>query len=439
MRLATFKGGVHPPEKKELAKDKKIERFPLPDTVFVYMANHAGAPAKPVVQKDQEVKTGQVIGEPAGVISAFVHSPVTGKVVEIKKMLHPIIGKPVDTVIIQRTGDDEWELLEGHGDFEKMEPDQIIDLIKRAGIVGLGGAMFPTHVKLSPPPGKKIDTLIINGAECEPYLTIDYRMMLERAEDLLTGIKILKKVLGVERVFVGVENNKMDSIEHLQKVFAGQPIEVVPLKTKYPQGSEKQLIFAITGRKVPRGGLPLDVGVVVQNVGTTIAIKEAVVDGKPLVERGLTVTGEAVKNPGNYIVRIGTPAKAILDHAELDENVDRVLFGGPMMGIAIRDINTPIMKGTSGITALLPEQTEIKMPKPCIRCSKCVMVCPMNLQPYLLYHLVLKKKYDEAVQIGLLDCIECGSCSYICPSKIEHVRQIKLGKTVYRALRGAKK
>ncbi len=439
MRLTTFKGGVHPSEKKELAKDKKIERFPLPDTVFVYMANHAGAPAKAVVEKEQEVKTGQVIGKPVGVISAFVHSPVTGKVLDIKKMLHPIIGKPVDTVVIQRTGEDEWELLEGHGDYEKMDPAAIVDLIKRAGIVGLGGAMFPTHVKLSPPPGKKIDTLIINGAECEPYLTIDYRMMLECAEDLLVGIKILKKVLGVERVFIGVENNKMDAISHLRNVLSGQSVEVVPLKTKYPQGSEKQLIFAITGRKVPRGGLPLDVGVVVQNVGTTIAIKEAVVDGKPLVERGLTVTGEAVKNPANYIVRIGTPAKLVLEKAGLDEGVDRVLFGGPMMGIAIKDINTPVMKGTSGITALLPEQTQIKMPKPCIRCSKCVEVCPMNLQPYLLYHLVLKKKYDEAVEIGLLDCIECGSCSYICPSKIEHVRQIKLGKTVYRALRGAKK
>ncbi len=439
MKLLTFKGGVHPPEKKELAKDKQIQRLDLPDTVYVYMANHAGAPAKVVVEKEQEVKTGQVIGEPAGFISAYVHSPVTGKVVDIKKMLHPIIGKPVDTVIIQRTGDDEWELLEGHGSFEDKSPEELVDLVKKAGIVGMGGAMFPTHVKLSPPPGKKVDTLVINGAECEPYLTIDYRTMLERADELLLGIKILKKILGVQRVFVGVENNKMDAIKHLQKVFSGEPIEVVPLKTKYPQGSEKQLIYAITGRTVPRGGLPLDVGVVVQNVGTAVAIKEAVIDGKPLVERGLTVTGEAVKNPGNYIVRIGTPAKLVLDKAGLDESVDRVLFGGPMMGIAIRDINTPVMKGTSGITALLPEQTQIKMPKPCIRCAKCVDVCPMNLQPYLLYHLVLKKRYDEAVDIGLMDCIECGSCSFICPSKIEHVRQIKLGKTVYKALRGAKK
>ncbi len=437
--IGTFKGGVHPPTKKELAKDKPIERMEIPDTVYVYMVNHAGAPAKVVVEKDQEVKTGQVIGEPGGFISAFVHSPVTGKVVDIKKMYHPIMGRPVDTVVIQKTSDDEWELLEGHGDYEKMDKDQILDLIKRAGIVGMGGAMFPTHVKLSPPPDKKVDTLIINGAECEPYLTIDYRTMMERTDELLTGIKIIRKVLGVNRVYIGVEDNKVDAIKKLREKVSSEGIEVVPLRTKYPQGSEKHLIYAITGRKVPRGGLPMDVGVVVQNVGTTVAIKEAVVDGKPLIERGLTVTGEAVENPGNFIVRIGTPAKFVLDHAGLKENVERVLFGGPMMGIALRDINIPVMKGTSGITALPPEITRIAQEMPCIRCARCVSVCPMGLQPYLLVKLVQKKRHDDAAKIGLMDCIECGSCAYSCPSKIDHVRYIKLGKTVYKALRGAKR
>ncbi len=439
MRLGTFRGGVHPPDKKELAKDKPIQRLPLPDTVYVYMVNHAGAPAKVVVQKDQEVKTGQVIGEPSGFISAYVHSPVTGKVIDIKKMYHPIIGKPVDTVVIQRTSDDEWELLEGHGDYERMDKEQILDLIKRAGIVGLGGAMFPTHVKLNPPPDKKVDTLIINGAECEPYLTIDYRTMLERTDEIATGIKIIRKVLGVEKVYVGIEDNKPEAIKRMREVLSRDGVEVVPLRTKYPQGSEKHLIYAITGRKVPRGGLPMDVGVVVQNVGTVVAIKEAVVDGKPLVERGLTVTGEAVQNPGNFIVRIGTPAKFVLDHTGLKESVERVLFGGPMMGIALRDINIPVMKGTSGITALPPQITRSAEEKPCIRCSRCVMVCPMNLEPYLLVKLVQKKRYDDAVSIGLMDCIECGSCAYVCPSKIDHVRHIKLGKTVYKALRGAKR
>ncbi len=439
MKLLTFKGGVHPPERKELAKDKKVEIFPIPDVVYVYASNHAGAPAKIIVEKGQEVKTGQVIGEPSGFISAYLHSPITGKVVEIKKMLHPIVGKPVDTVIIERTDEDEWVLLEGHGNYENKSKEELLELIKKAGIVGLGGAMFPTHIKLSPPPEKNVDVLIINGAECEPYLTIDYRTMLENAEDILIGIKIVRKILNVKEVYVGVENNKMDAIEHLKKVFEGEGIEVVALKTKYPQGAEKQLIYAITKRVVPRGGLPFDVGVVVQNIRTMVSIKEAVVDGKPLVERGLTVTGEAVKNPANYIVRLGTPAKLILEKAGLDEKVERVIFGGPMMGIAIKDLNTPVMKGTSGIVALLPEQTEIKMPKVCIRCANCVDACPMNLQPYKLYLLALKKRYDEAVEEGLLDCIECGSCSYTCPSKIEHVRYIKLGKTVYRALRGAKK
>ncbi len=437
--IGTFKGGVHPPAKKELAKDKPIERMEIPDTVYVYMVNHAGAPAKVVVEKDQEVKTGQVIGEPGGFISAFVHSPVTGKVVDIKKMYHPITGRPVDTVIIQKTSDDEWEFLEGHGDYEKMDKEQILDLIKRAGIVGMGGAMFPTHVKLSPPPDKKVDTLIINGAECEPYLTIDYRTMMERTDELLTGIKIIKKVLSVDRVYIGVEDNKMDAIKKLREKMSSEGIEVVPLRTKYPQGSEKHLIYAITGRKVPRGGLPMDVGVVVQNVGTAVAIKEAVVDGKPLIERGLTVTGEAVKNPGNFIVRIGTPAKFVLDHVGLKENVERVLFGGPMMGIALRDINIPVMKGTSGITALPAKVTRSAEEMPCIRCSRCVMVCPMGLQPYLLVKLVQKKRHDDAAAIGLMDCIECGSCAFVCPSKIDHVRYIKLGKTVYKALRGAKR
>jgi len=436
VKLFTFRGGVHPPERKELSKDREIIRAPLPGRVFVSMSNHAGAPAKPVVKVGQEVKTGQVIGEPTAFISAYVHSPVTGKVVEIKKMLHPVVGKPIDTVVIERTSDDDWELLP-HGDFERFSKEELIDIVKKAGIVGLGGAMFPTHVKLSPPPEKKIDTLIINGAECEPYLTIDHRLMLERAEDIAHGISIMKKILDVKEAIVGIENNKIDAIENMKKVLKGVA-EVYALKTKYPQGSEKQLIYAMTGRKVPSGGLPMDVGVVVQNVGTAVAIKEAVVDGKPLVERGLTVTGEGVNEPKNLIVRIGSTVSWILEFCGgVKEETNRIILGGPMMGIAIRDVNTPIFKGTSGIVALLPEKPLVS--KPCIRCSRCVEACPMNLQPYLLYLLALKKRYDDAVKEGLMDCIECGSCAFICPSKIEHVRYIKLAKNVYRALRGGKK
>ncbi|HIP92208.1 MAG TPA: electron transport complex subunit RsxC [Thermotoga sp.] len=436
MKLFTFKGGVHPPEKKELSKNREITKAPLPNKVFVSMANHAGAPAKPVVEPGQEVKTGQVIGEPTAFISAYVHSPVTGRVIEIKKMLHPVLGKPIDTVVIEKTADDDWELLP-HGDFERFSKEELIDTIKKAGIVGLGGAMFPTHVKLSPPPEKKIDILIINGAECEPYLTIDYRLMLEKAEDIAQGILIMKKILGVEKVIVGIENNKLDAIENMKKVLKGIA-EICALKTKYPQGSEKQLIYAVTGRKVPVGGLPMDVGVVVQNVGTAIAIKEAVVDGKPLIERGLTVTGEGVNEPKNIIARIGSLVSWILEFCGgVKDETNRIILGGPMMGISIKDVNTPILKGTSGIVALLPEKPLVS--KPCIRCSKCVEVCPMNLQPYLLYLLALKKRYDEAAQEGLMDCIECGSCAFICPSKIEHIRYIKLAKNVYRALRRGRK
>ncbi|MCD6104235.1 MAG: electron transport complex subunit RsxC [Thermosipho sp. (in: Bacteria)] len=438
MKLATFKGGVHPPERKELTKDSPIQRAPIPEKVVVFMQQHAGAAAKPIVEAGQKVKTGQIIGEPGGFISAYVHSPVTGTVVEIKKLSNIIFGRAVDAVVIQREGEDDWELLP-HGDFEKFSKDELLENIKKAGIVGLGGAMFPTHVKLNPPQDKKIDTLIINGAECEPYLTIDHRMMLEKNEEILVGIKIVKKILGVQNVYIGIEENKKDAIEFLKEKWKGQVI-VVPLKTKYPQGAEKQLIYAVTQRKVPRGGLPMDVGVVVQNVSTMYAIKEAIIDGKPLIERGLTITGEAINKPGNWWVRIGTPISWIIENLGQGfkngiENV-KILMGGPMMGIPINNIDTPIVKGNNGITTLIPEELRGTF---CIRCSYCVYVCPMGLQPYLLDLLGKKKRYDEAAQIGLLDCIECGSCTYICPAKVEHVKTIKLAKKVYRALRGGKK
>ncbi|MBO8140179.1 MAG: electron transport complex subunit RsxC [Thermosipho sp. (in: Bacteria)] len=438
MKLATFKGGVHPPERKELTKDSPIQRAPIPEKVVVFMQQHAGAPAKPIVEAGQKVKTGQIIGEPGGFISAYVHSPVTGTVVEIKKLSNIIFGRAVDAVVIQREGEDDWELLP-HGDFEKFSKDELLENIKKAGIVGLGGAMFPTHVKLNPPQDKKIDTLIINGAECEPYLTIDHRMMLEKNEEILVGIKIVKKILGVQNVYIGIEENKKDAIEFLKEKWKGQVI-VVPLKTKYPQGAEKQLIYAVTQRKVPQGGLPMDVGVVVQNVSTMYAIKEAIIDGKPLIERGLTITGEAINKPGNWWVRIGTPISWIIENLGQGfkngiENV-KILMGGPMMGIPINNIDTPIVKGNNGITTLIPEELRGTF---CIRCSYCVYVCPMGLQPYLLDLLGKKKRYDEAAQIGLLDCIECGSCTYICPAKVEHVKTIKLAKKVYRALRGGEK
>jgi len=435
VKLLTFKGGVHPPEKK-LTEHEKIQKAPLPEKVVVLMAQHAGAPAKVVVEVGQQVKTGQVIGEPQGPVSAYVHSPVTGTVTNVAKINSAVHGIAVEAVTIERTGEDEWELLPKL-DWTTVTKEELIEQIKKAGVVGLGGAMFPTHVKLNP--SKPVDTLIINGAECEPYLTIDHRVMLEMDEELLEGIEITKKILGVKEVYIGIEYNKKDAIEHLERKWKGK-VKVAALKTKYPQGAEKQLIKAITGREVPSGGLPMDVGVVVQNVSTMVAIKQAVVDGRPLVERGMTLTGEGVNRKGNWWVRIGTPISWIIERlgdgfAE-GYNELKVLMGGPMMGIPVPNLDTPLLKGNNGIT-VIPEQK--RESTNCIRCSYCVHVCPMNLQPYLLDLLARKKKYDEAAAIGLLDCIECGSCTYICPANVEHVKSIKLAKKVYRTLRGGKK
>lgn len=435
MKLLTFKGGVHPPEKK-FTEHEKIQKAPLPEKVVVLMAQHAGAPAKVVVEVGQQVKTGQIIGEPQGPISAYVHSPVTGTVTSVAKVNSAVHGMAVEAVTIERTGEDEWDLLPKL-DWTNASKEELIEQVKRAGVVGLGGAMFPTHVKLNPP--KPVDTLIINGAECEPYLTIDHRVMLEMDEELLEGIEITKKILGVKEVYIGIEYNKKDAIEYLQKKWNGK-VKVAALKTKYPQGAEKQLIKAITGREVPSGGLPADVGVVVQNVSTMVAIKQAVVDGKPLVERGMTLTGEGVNKKGNWWIRIGTPISWIIENlgSGFTEGYSelKVLMGGPMMGIPVSNLDTPLLKGNNGITVIPDQKRESTN---CIRCSYCVFACPMNLQPYLLDLLARKKKYDEAAAIGLLDCIECGSCSYICPANVDHVKSIKLAKKVYRTLRGGKK
>ncbi|HCL98369.1 MAG TPA: electron transport complex subunit RsxC [Fervidobacterium sp.] len=435
MTLLSFKGGVHPPEKK-LTKNAEIKTAPLPQKVVVFMLQHAGAPAKPIVQVGQQVKTGQVIGEPQGTISAYVHSPVTGTVTSVSKINSPVHGMAVEAITIERTSDDDWELLPAV-DYERASREELLDIVKKAGIVGLGGAMFPTHVKLAPP--KPVDTLIINGAECEPYLTIDHRVMIERNDEVLLGIEITKRILGVKSVYIGIEYNKKDAIDLLEKKWAGK-VQVVPLRTKYPQGAEKQLIKAITGKEVPSGGLPSDIGIVVQNVSTMLAIKQAIIDRKPLIERGMTLSGECVKENGNWWVRIGTPISWVIENlgkgfVEGIEEV-KVLMGGPMMGIPVSSLDTPLLKGNNGITVI---QEQERISTNCIRCSYCVFACPMNLQPYLLDLLSRKKKYDEAVAIGLLDCIECGSCSYSCPANVEHVKSIKLAKKVYKALRGGKK
>ncbi|AKI97301.1 electron transport complex subunit RsxC [Kosmotoga pacifica] len=441
MGLLTFRGGVHPPEKKELSEHSALTNAPLPEVVYVFLANHAGVPAKPLVEPGQHVLTGQKIGEAAGFISANLHSPVTGVVKGIEKIYHPVLGKPDSAIVIEREGEDTWQLLEPRKPYEEFEPQEIVERIKEAGIVGLGGAMFPTNVKLSPPKEKKIDLLIINGAECEPYLTVDYRMMLEKSQEIVRGVLALIKALGVKKAIIGIENNKPKAIEEIKKATKGTGIEVATLKTKYPQGAEKQLIYAITKRVVPSGGLPMDVGVVVQNVGTAFAVYEALEEGKPLIERAITVTGEAVREPINVIARIGTLASKLIELTGgiKEDEVDRVIFGGPMMGTAVPRVDIPIVKGTSGITVMSKEVAPSRESYPCIRCGSCVKACPMYLQPFVLNLYATNRLYDKAVENGLMDCMECGSCSYACPANIELVKNFKLAKKVYRTLKGGKR
>ncbi|WP_292597683.1 electron transport complex subunit RsxC [Mesotoga sp. UBA6090] len=438
MRLPTFRGGVHPPERKELSQDSHLSVLPLPERVYVFLANHAGIPAKPIVNIGDKVKTGQLIAESGGFISANLHSPLTGEVKEIAKYFHPTLSKPDDAIVIERSGDDEWELLQPAKSYDQFEPEEIVQRIKSAGIVGLGGAMFPTSVKLSPPKEKKIDLLVINGAECEPYLTIDYRYMLERSEGLVRGILAIMRALKVKDAIIGIEDNKPKAIERMKEAAKSTSIRVETLKTKYPQGAEKQLIYALTKRKVPSGGLPLDEGVVVDNVGTAYAIYEAVELGRPLVERGVTITGEGIRKPLNVVSRIGVMAEELIGHAGgAQETVERALFGGPMMGITVPKTDVPTVKGTSGITLLLKSEPLEEFP--CIRCGKCTFVCPMNLQPFLLNLYGTNRLYDAQVENGLMDCIECGSCSFACPANIDLVKNFKLHKRVYRSLKGGAK
>ncbi|NLH55598.1 MAG: electron transport complex subunit RsxC, partial [Rikenellaceae bacterium] len=421
--LKTFpKGGVHPAENK-LSASRPIEVLPLPEQVSIPIAQHIGAPATPVVAKGDSVRVGQLIAKSNGFVSANIHSSVSGVV----ESLDPILDstgykKPAITIKVE--GDEWMEGIDRTADVKKeisLSSEELIVKINEAGIVGLGGATFPSHVKLAVPKGKKVDVLIINGVECEPYLTSDHRLMLEKADELMVGIMVLKKVLGAERALIGIENNKRDAIAHLKNVSTGYPgIEVYPLRVKYPQGGEKQLIKALIKREVPSGGLPIDVGTVVHNVGTTLAVYEAVQKGKPLVERIVTITGKGVKNPGNYLVRIGTPISKLIEAAGgLPEDVGKVVNGGPMMGKAINSVEAPVTKGTSGVI-LFPSKESLRgeAQPSCIRCGKCVSACPMGLEPYLLNQLAQRRLYDRMEPERVVDCMECGSCSFVCPANL---------------------
>jgi electron transport complex protein RnfC len=431
--LKTFlKGGVHPPENKLSAKSD-IKDLPLPQVVRIPISQHLGSPSKPVVEPGDRVKTGQLIAKSEGYVSSNIHSPVSGKIAKIDDFIDST-GYKRKTIVINTEGDEWVENIDRSKEHIKefsLSSEEIIKRILSSGIVGLGGATFPTHVKLSIPRGKKAEYLIINGAECEPYLTADHILMLEHGEELITGIELLKKALKVNTALVGIENNKHDAIEHLSTlVLNSNGIDVYALKVKYPQGGEKQLIKALLNREVPSGGLPIDVGVVAFNVGTTFAVYEAIQKNKPLIERIVTVTGKSVKNPSNFRVRIGTPVSELIEAAGgIPEDTGKIIYGGPMMGKAISDLNVPVTKGCSGILILPEDEASRKKVQPCIRCSKCVSVCPMGLEPYLLMSLSQVSMFDRLESDRVMDCIECGSCSYICPSNRPLLDYIRLGKT----------
>jgi len=438
--LKTFPtGGVHPPENK-LTANAAIQYLPVPENVAIPFSQHIGAPATPVINKGDHVKTGQLIASAKGYVSSNIHSSVSGTVTKIDTV-QETSGYKQPAVFINVDGDEWIETIDRSPEIiqeVKLSSEEIVKRCVESGIVGLGGATFPSHVKLTIPSGRKCEVLIINGIECEPYLTSDHRLMLERGEEVLVGTTILMKALKVDRAMVGIESNKPDALSHLSKLATDyKGITVHGLKVKYPQGAEKQLIKALTNREVPSGRLPLDVGTVVHNVGTAFAVYEAVQKNKPLFERVVTVTGKSLKHPGNFFVRTGTPLSRLIEAAGgLPDDTGKIISGGPMMGKAVNTTDVPVVKGMSGVV-LLPRDESVRMEiKPCIRCAKCVSVCPLSLEPYLLMTLSERSLFERAEKERITDCMECGSCSFICPAGRPLLDYIRLGKsTVLKMIR----
>ena len=431
-RLAGYYGGVHPSERKEFTEHLPLKKFPDPEVVVIPLSMHAGAPAEPVVQVGDTVKVGQKIGEAAAFISSPVHSSVSGTVTAIETRRHATRGECL-SVVIQSDGKNTLhESVQPHKALEDLTPDEIVDIVREAGIVGMGGAGFPTAVKLKP--AKPVDTVLLNGCECEPLLTADHRVLLEYADDVIYGLKAMIKTVGAEKGIIVIEDNKQDAIELMEDKTAGcENIEVVAAKTKYPQGAEKMLIKRVLKRQVPSGGLPADVGCVVANVSTTKAISDAIQKGMPLIERVVTMTGERLKNPGNYIVKIGTSTKELIDYCGGITGGDvTIKAGGPMMGFDLSDPDVPIMKGSNGIIAV---DTDHTAEQPCIKCGRCVDVCPMELSPLYFSKYADEENWQGMKEKNVMDCIECRSCEYICSSKIPLVTKIKAGKNAVRGMK----
>ena len=450
MNLRTFKiGGVHPEENK-LTSEVATQVAALPQQAIFPLSQHIGAPAKPVVAKGDKVKVGTLIAEAGGFVSAPIYSSVSGTVLKIDKAIDAT-GYLQPAIIVNVEGD-EWEesidrseKLETLAAHPELTPEEIVERVKRAGVTGMGGAGFPTHIKLCPPPTAKAECVIINGVECEPYITADYRLMMEHTDEILVGLELLMKAAKVEKGYIGIEENKPEAIRLLEEKTANDSrIEIVPLKTKYPQGGEKQLVDAVIERQVPAPpAIPVNVGAIVQNVGTAYAVYQAVMKRKPLFERYTTVTGKRLAHPGNFLVRMGTPMKNLIDACGgMPEGDNKLLAGGPMMGKALMSADVPVCKGTNSITILSGDDACRKAVQPCIRCAKCVDACPMGLEPYLLATLSAKQMYDRAEQEDIVSCIACGSCQFTCPAHrpiLDHIVQGKAAVMGIIRSRNAKK
>lgn len=449
--MRTFSGGIHPPTYKTSTKDKKIRPARTPKKVVLALCQHTGRPSQPIVKPGDYVQVGAKVAERTGLISASLHSSVSGTVLAIEDAVHPLTGK-FPSIIIDSDGQQKQSpSIKSQEDpffhIDALSADKIIQLVSDAGIVGMGGAAFPTHVKLSPPKEKKIDTLIINAAECEPYLTCDHRLMLERADEVLKGAMIMCRALGVNYCLVGIEDNKPDAIEAIKSEIRNPmvrlrspsalsevevpkfKINVVPVPTKYPQGAEKQLIKALLNREVPEGCLPLEVGVVVQNAATAAAVYEAVALNKPLYERVITVSGDCVKEPGNLLAKIGTPVRDLVeDCGGFVKEPVKVIFGGPMMGVAQWTLDAPVLKGTSAVIFFSRQASIIEKEEVCIRCGGCVRVCPVGIEPTNIYYAAANERFDLAKEYNACDCNECGACSFECPAKLDLAGMIKYAK-----------
>ena len=435
--VMTFEGGIHPADSgKALSENRPTLTPPLLERYQVLLCENVGKPPKPVVNVGDTVNKYQLIAAAEGFVSANLHAPTSGKVTKIGEVPGPM-GIPAPAIEIEADGEDRaGETFAPLENWRDADPKELIKRIADCGLVGMGGASFPTHVKLSPPPDKKVDTLILNGAECEPFLTADHRLMLEHPRDVITGAEIMGRILGVSNISIGIEINKRDAIEALETLAEGTSVQIIPLKVRYPQGSEKHLIQAIVGREVPSGGLPADAGCVVQNVGTAAACADAVLKGLPLVERIVTVTGEIVRHPGNWHLKIGTPLiEAIRFAGGVTEEPGKIIFGGPMMGFAQRSLEVPIAKNTSGILLLNHAKALRHHSSRCIRCGRCLQGCPMHLSPCLLATAIENGRWNLASDNHVMDCIECGACAYVCPAHRPLVQLMRSAKMELRKRR----